>query len=136
MRVAVAVRGFEPYRHLPALTRPQVLRLALQLQRELGDFTALKLYKAVERRCGRGLGGACRSGAKTRIPAKVDERWQRHGLPIELRRFDSQSKPHPVFTPLRHGLDFSSHRYVFAFKRRVQGGFLKSPRPQAGQTEA
>ena len=40
VRVAVAMRGLEPHRNLPALTGAQVLRLTLQLQPKLGRIAA------------------------------------------------------------------------------------------------
>ena len=107
VRIAVAVRRFEPHRHLPALASAQPLRLALQVQRQLGRIAAFHR---------RGFSFAPH---ETRIPAQHDLRRQRHRLAIELGGVNAQAKPHRVLANLRHGQHGAGHSNVAALQRRV-----------------
>ena len=131
MRVAVAVRCLELDGHLPALTGTQGLRLALQLSRKFGRLQAVVVLHLRRYSFSR----ACAETSKTRVPAKVDLRWQANALTIQAGRFDIEAKPQAVFTKLRHGSDLANNQEVFAFKRGANRGFLKNPSPQSREAK-
>ena len=127
MRVAVAVRRFEPDSHLPPLASAHGLRQALQLQQRLSPVG--HVFRRVCSRGDHSLGP--RPHEKPRIPTQLNERRQAHGLALKLRRLDAQLKTQRVFTGLRHGRHRAHDAEVSPLEHRVQGLRLKIRRTPA-----